>query len=147
MEKNTYCMLHMLFKSFEDVILDDRDSLWSCFVTTAKWYLPKTKNLFISPNWICPFTSSYWTVCEFFNLLLSMLVQLKVDPFTTALWCFHLIPWPTMANPLLKRSLFIVNSSCLIHVSFFETPRTNPKGPPSEGIGLQAGSNNMLKLL
>ena len=24
--------------------------------------------------------------CEFFNLPLSMLVQLKVDPFTTALW-------------------------------------------------------------
>ena len=85
-EKNTYCMLHMLFKSFEYVILDERDSLWSCFVTTAKWYLPKTKNLFISPNWICPFTSSYWTVCEFFNLLLAMLVQVEVHPFTTALW-------------------------------------------------------------
>ena len=85
-EKNTYCMLHMLFKSFEDVIVDERDSLWSCFVTTAKWYLPKTKNLFISPNWICPFTSSYWTVCEFFNLLLAMLVQVEVHPFTTALW-------------------------------------------------------------
>ena len=88
-EKNTYCMLHMLFKSFEDVILDKRDSLWSCFVTTAKWYLPKTENPFISLNWIiCSFTSWYWTVhvCEFFNLLLAVLVQLKVDPFTTALW-------------------------------------------------------------
>ena len=66
-----------------------------------------------------------------------MLVQLKVDPFTTALWY---VSWPTMANPLLKRSLFIANSSCLIHVSFFETPKTNAKEPPSEGIGLQAGS-------
>ena len=50
------------------------------FVTTAKWYLPKTKNLFISRNWVCPFTSSYWTVCEFFNLLLAMIVQLEVQP-------------------------------------------------------------------
>ena len=77
-----------------------------------------------------------------------MLVQLEVHPFTTALWYVSvLIPWPTMVNPVLKRSLFIANSSCLIHVSFFETPRTNAKGPPSEGMGLQAGSNNMLKLL
>ena len=88
-EKNTYWMLHMLFKSFEDVIWDKRDSLWSCFVTTAKWYLPKSENLFISLNWIiCSFTSWYWTVhvFEFFNLLLAVLVQLKVDPFPTALW-------------------------------------------------------------
>ena len=83
------CCIIMLFKSFEDVILDKRDSLWSCFVTTAKWYLPKTENPFISLNWIiCSFTSWYWTVhvCEFLNLLLAVLVQLKVDPYTTALW-------------------------------------------------------------
>jgi len=39
-----------LFKRSEDEILDVRDPLGSSFVTTATWWLLKTKNLCISPN-------------------------------------------------------------------------------------------------
>ena len=121
-EKNTYWMLHMLFKSFEDVIWDKRDSLWSCFVTTAKWYLPKSENLFISLNWIiCSFTSWYWTVhvCEFFNLLLAVLVQLKVDPFTTALW------YSTGCGHCSIRRVFSAWKSSILHAN--STRKTRAK--------------------
>ena len=122
MEKNTYWMLHMLFKSFEDVIWDKRDSLWSCFVTTAKWYLPKSENLFISLNWIiCSFTSWYWTVhvFEFFNLLLAVLVQLKVDPFPTALW------YSTSCGHCSVRRVFSAWKSSILHAN--STRKTRAK--------------------
>ena len=53
---------------------------------------------------------------------------------------FPLDPLANNGQSYIKKKPVIANSSCLIHVSFFETPETNAKEPPSEGIGLQAGS-------
>jgi len=52
-------MLHMLFKSFEGVILDKRDSLFDSFLSLLLQlqngiFLKLRISLLISQNWICP---------------------------------------------------------------------------------------------
>lgn len=65
-------------------------------------------SLFLLIWFVDPFTCSYWTVCEFFNLLLAMLVQLEVHPFTTALW--YVSTW----SPGQQWSIRYYKEACLL---------------------------------
>ena len=115
-----------LNSSDDDVTPDAKDLICTNFVTIATWWVLIKKNFWISPNWILPLSSVYWTVYEFFSLLVHIFAQLKKEPFINALrYVSTLSPSAKTSKPLQDRNLFAANISCLIGTSFLGVPRTN----------------------
>ena len=67
--------------------------------------------------------------------------------YNCSLVCFHLIPWRTMANPLLKRSLLLPTALAQFTFSFLKHKGQMWRSHHQKAWVYKHEANNMLKLL
>lgn len=141
-------MLHMSFKSFEDVILDEKDSLWSCFVTTAKWYHPKLRiSLFLEIGFVLlhSHVEQYVSSSICFQPCLCNRRQTHLQLLSGM---FSLDRLANNGQSSIKKKPVYCQQLFLIHISCFETPEGQMlRNHHQKAWVYKQEANNMLKVL